>query len=232
MEIMKKIAFLSLMLCGLLGMNAQDATFEFVDAGGNVVPDGKTVTITDVETEEDPETGEQWLLMPAGLSVRNASDVRAALRLHVKIDRMDSGSYQICFPISCLAFDEVGTYQTGETAMMAGEIRSLNTEWLPDADGKCVVQLQVEVLSELGSAPNVRYIHLADGPAITLNFNNGMPEDVNGDGKVDVEDVNAVINIILKSKVAEDFPGQSDVNGDGKVDVEDVNGIINIILKL
>ena len=54
--------------------------------------------------------------------------------------------------------------------------------------------------------------------------------DVNGDGKVDVEDVNAVINIILEQKTAEDFNGEPDINGDGKVDVEDVNAIINIIL--
>ena len=56
--------------------------------------------------------------------------------------------------------------------------------------------------------------------------------DVNGDGKVDVEDVNAAINIILKLKTAGDYPGNADLNGDGKIDVEDVNAIINLILKL
>jgi hypothetical protein len=56
--------------------------------------------------------------------------------------------------------------------------------------------------------------------------------DVNGDGKVDVEDVNAVINIILKQKTAADYPGNADINSDGKIDVEDVNAIINIILKV
>ena len=55
--------------------------------------------------------------------------------------------------------------------------------------------------------------------------------DVNGDGKVDVEDVNAVINIILELKTAADYQGVPDLNNDGKVDVEDVNAIINIILQ-
>ena len=55
--------------------------------------------------------------------------------------------------------------------------------------------------------------------------------DVNGDGRVDVEDVNAVINIILKQKALTDYDGIADVTGDGRVDVEDVNSIINIILK-
>lgn len=56
--------------------------------------------------------------------------------------------------------------------------------------------------------------------------------DVNGDGMVDVEDVNAAINIILKLKTIADYSGNADVTGDGIVDVEDVNVIINIILKL
>ena len=49
---------------------------------------------------------------------------------------------------------------------------------------------------------------------------------------MDVTDVNAVINIILKTKQATDYPGNADVDGDTKVDVSDVNAIINIILKI
>ena len=56
--------------------------------------------------------------------------------------------------------------------------------------------------------------------------------DVDGDGKVDVSDVNATINIILKTKTVDDYPGNADVDGDGKVDVSDVNAIINLILKI
>ena len=81
----------------------------------------------------------------------------------------------------------------------------------------------------------------ADGSVIATSekqeYNINIPEvepypagDVNGDNKVDVEDVNAVINIILELKDASEYPGNADVTGDGKVDVEDVNAIINIIL--
>ncbi|MBR1804441.1 MAG: dockerin type I repeat-containing protein, partial [Muribaculaceae bacterium] len=56
--------------------------------------------------------------------------------------------------------------------------------------------------------------------------------DVDGDGKVDVADVNAAINIILKTKTVADYPGSADLDGDGKVDVADVNAIINLILKV
>ncbi|MBO7610316.1 MAG: hypothetical protein J6S96_08975 [Muribaculaceae bacterium] len=54
--------------------------------------------------------------------------------------------------------------------------------------------------------------------------------DVTGDGLVDVEDVNAAINIILKKKTTDYYPGNADLNGDSIIDVEDVNLIINIIL--
>ena len=54
--------------------------------------------------------------------------------------------------------------------------------------------------------------------------------DVTGDGKVDVADVNAIINIILEIKTQSDYPGNADLNEDGKVDVSDVNEVINIIL--
>ena len=60
----------------------------------------------------------------------------------------------------------------------------------------------------------------------------GVTGDVTGDGKVDVSDVNAVINIILKNKAEADYPGVADMDGDGKVDVSDVNAIINVILKV
>ncbi len=56
--------------------------------------------------------------------------------------------------------------------------------------------------------------------------------DVNGDGRVDVEDVNGVINIILGLAASDELRATSDITGDGRVDVEDVNAIINIILKL
>lgn len=62
-----------------------------------------------------------------------------------------------------------------------------------------------------------------------------MPEapelkgDVNSDGVVDIADVNAVINIILK---LDNNNPKSDVNGDGLVDIADVNTLINIILAL
>ena len=52
--------------------------------------------------------------------------------------------------------------------------------------------------------------------------------DVNGDGTVDIDDVNIVINMVLETV---DKTPAADVSGDGTVDIEDVNTIINIILE-
>ena len=51
--------------------------------------------------------------------------------------------------------------------------------------------------------------------------------DINGDGKVDIADVNAIINMML-GKV-EAVPA-ADLNGDEKVDISDVNAVINLML--
>ena len=51
--------------------------------------------------------------------------------------------------------------------------------------------------------------------------------DVNGDGEVNIADVNAVIDIILSG----DIESAGDVNGDGEVNIADVNAIIDIILR-
>ena len=60
----------------------------------------------------------------------------------------------------------------------------------------------------------------------------GLLGDLEGSGIVDVEDVNAAINIILKLNTMSDYPGNGDMDNSGMIDVEDVNAMINIILKL
>ena len=54
--------------------------------------------------------------------------------------------------------------------------------------------------------------------------------DINHDNKVDVGDVNIVINIMLGKTQASAYPGNPDVNHSGSIDVSDVNKIINILL--
>jgi len=54
--------------------------------------------------------------------------------------------------------------------------------------------------------------------------------DVNGDGEVNVSDINALIDIILGKQVDEDAIKRADVNGDQEINVNDVNYLIDFIL--
>lgn len=68
-------------------------------------------------------------------------------------------------------------------------------------------------------------------PGLELIYNYEEPfvyGDVTGDGKVDVADVNSIIDVILGNT---ENPS-ADVTGDGKIDVADVNEIIDLILGL
>jgi hypothetical protein len=49
---------------------------------------------------------------------------------------------------------------------------------------------------------------------------------VNGDGEVNIADVNAIIDMILTGNTQPN----GDVNGDGEVNIADVNAVIDIIL--
>ena len=54
--------------------------------------------------------------------------------------------------------------------------------------------------------------------------------DVNGDGEVNVSDINVVIDIVLGGKVDNDTRRRADVNNDGEVSLSDINMIIDVIL--
>lgn len=71
-----------------------------------------------------------------------------------------------------------------------------------------------------------------DVKEIDYGFNDAKKGDVNGDGNVDVADMNLVIDMILGNVAKTAYDGRGDVTGDGNVDVADVNAIINIILGL
>lgn len=54
--------------------------------------------------------------------------------------------------------------------------------------------------------------------------------DLNNDGTVDVEDANALINLILDNITAGQLSGDPDLDGNGTIDIGDLNWIINLIL--
>ena len=67
-------------------------------------------------------------------------------------------------------------------------------------------------------------------PTLIKLIEDSIKGDVNGDGEVNIADVNCVIDVILGAREADEFEGRADVNGDSEVNIADVNAIIDIIL--
>ena len=62
--------------------------------------------------------------------------------------------------------------------------------------------------------------------AIAVIYRRASPSDLNGDGIVDVLDLQRLTNVVLGAPCT----GSCDINGDGKVDVLDLQLLTNIIL--
>ena len=54
--------------------------------------------------------------------------------------------------------------------------------------------------------------------------------DINGDGTVDITDVNMIVNVMLGKITASSCKGDPNVDGQGGIDIADVNAVINIML--
>ena len=68
-----------------------------------------------------------------------------------------------------------------------------------------------------------------------MYFSNGADSafatgDVNGDGEVNVADVNTLVDIILGGEADDATIKRADVNGDGEVNLADINALTDIIL--
>ena len=204
-----------------------DESFVFIDENGTVIEDGATVVRNVVELYDEEEG---TVVINSGLSVKNMTGSSDYIKMIYEVERIDNGSYQICFPTTCNMQEEVGAYETAVGQLM-GEVQNIMSEWFPVADGECVVTLTIELFMKQGLFPPT-YVHKAYGPTITLRFVKGelppepIPGDVNGDSEVNIADVNALIDKILSQSGDE----KCDVNSDGEVNIADVNALIDLIL--
>ena len=112
--------------------------------------------------------------------------------------------------------------------VQCGEFRVINL--LPETDQNVITTTQVATAraknwSVLGWTGD--YWKDYDGSEPST----GTPGDLNGDGNVDVLDVNIVINLVLGRVAAAEVTGNPDLDGNGAIDVVDVNALINLILQ-
>ena len=122
---MKKIftlVFMALMTSFAFAQNAKEV-LQFVDKDGNVVPDGSVVNITEVTAVPFPDAeNPAWIdyMFPTGLFVTNSYDENLDLRVDYNVTSLPNGSFQICFPMSCMYANTTGSYKTNTGSMKAG----------------------------------------------------------------------------------------------------------------
>ena len=72
-------------------------------------------------------------------------------------------------------------------------------------------------------SPVISFIYRTYPPAVE-------PGDADGNGVIDIKDVNLAINIILGKTVTDLTYSRADADGNGTVDIDDINIMINAIL--
>jgi len=101
-------------------------------------------------------------------------------------------------------------------------------------DGADAETINKEFLQSLGFNYGTTSAAPWDGEALPKLYfednEDALVGDVNGDGVVDVTDINALLNVILGIEDASKYDGRADVTGNGDIDVSDVNAVINIVL--
>ena len=161
---MRKLFTLCFGLFAALAIQAQNEfPLQFADQYGNVIADGSTLSIT--ESEDDGFGG---ILMPSGLYVKNTSSDEVRCGGSFDITQMSNGAFQSCFPTNCMQASNMGSYTTQNGAVGAGELKSMQTEWLPTAEGSCTVTYQL--LTYKYNAITSKWIVDKYGPTVTLNF--------------------------------------------------------------
>lgn len=135
---MKKIFTLFVALFCSVAMFAQDTKgmFEFADKNGNVVPNGSTLTKTEVE-----KSGKR-LQINTGLFVKpvkpELNGEKLGAKLRVEVENLDHGTIQYCLLGSCSVASEKGTFYS--TSNFVETLDDLTTEWImgTDKEGKAL----------------------------------------------------------------------------------------------
>ena len=166
---MKKLFAIAVMMLGMANTYAQvDGTFQFVDASGNVVTDGSTVTFTEIEPGIPGLIADQ---IKFNLSVKNTLNAEAYVAAHLVTEELPSGYVQFCFPELCQPGELPKDYISEGGTFSANETKPLNSEWnLEDGKyGTARFTMQILVMNRTGKFPNYSYSKKADGPKVTIN---------------------------------------------------------------
>lgn len=165
---MKKIFTIAMaLLMGFSMAYAQDDelddTFTFQDADGNVIENGATVTATGVTTDAFGST-----MIKSGVYVKNNYGTVSGVRATATVVSMDNGQVQYCFPMTCYYLDKP-MVKVSSGSINGDEVKDIQTEWMPTADGTCTMTLKLETAEWNASKFAIGDV-IGEGPTITIKF--------------------------------------------------------------
>ena len=169
----KHITLLLIGLASALVAAAQDDfPLQFAYSDGTVIPDGTTLQLSDIEEDDFGD-----IQVPSRLYVKNlAADGVQGGATYV-IQSITDGTFQTCFPLNCAQQRLPGEYTTGNEYIAPGELRNMQTEWLPDAEeGSAVVTYQLLTFRQ--NVITKKWIKDKEGPMITLRFSCGTADGI------------------------------------------------------
>ena len=144
-------------------MAQSDFPLQFADKDGNVIADGSTLNLTEAEVDDFG-----GIMMPSGLYVKNTTSAEVQCGGSFNVSTMSNGAFQSCFPSNCMQASKVGSYTTQNGALGAGELKTMQTEWMPTAEGSCTVTYQLMTYKQ--NAITKKWNADKYGPTVTLNF--------------------------------------------------------------
>ena len=144
-----------------------DQTFQFVDAQGNVVADGTTITVNGIDNEGK-------MIVP--LSVKNVGELKSAVSMFETIDSKPSGSWQTCAFGNCMILNETG--YSSKSIGAADYDGSIETEWIPEtgkyASWTATLQIQLfNIVTKTAFGRTTETVGtdiIGYGPKVTVNF--------------------------------------------------------------
>ncbi|MBO4803638.1 MAG: CotH kinase family protein [Muribaculaceae bacterium] len=102
------------------------------------------------------------------------------------------------------------------------------SRWSGDSD---LANKTLDLSAEMDYVENWIRRHMAYlDENVFVDWKDAIKGDVNGDGEVNIADVNALIDIILGGPADGATQVRADVNEDGEINIADVNALIDIIL--
>lgn len=185
---------------------------------------GETVQVPVLLSNDTAYSGLQTdLYLPAGLTLdKRDGDGQYVIDLTARRDNSHTVASNL------LASGAIRIYVTSASAKdfsgNSGAVLTLSLTAASDYVGPAVIELKNTVCAE-----SIGTRHELDDEVCQV-MNPILLGDVNGDGEVNVADINVVTDIVLGGTVDSQTRLRADVNGDGEINVADINVISDIIL--